>query len=286
MNALKLTSLIILLFLSSMAILAERNDTVDKQTATTSTQTSVQEKPDSEKELGEIIAPYVKKVQNVLVKIKIPGVKDPSYYLYISLALLLIFTISLYLEKEHFNSSMIPTYCIALATYVCELLYLAHDPDALWFIYQENFFKLVFCLAITSVILYRQTRTTIELINTAAFRSECSINGNIGFIGTGISIIALLVCGIFFTEFVKTLFYIYTGFFLLFIIGLILSSQLRNPTHMIFTVLLFCIGGLTTAIYIVKVSIAVIAVVLIIGIAYILLNALFGGIGGSSSKRS
>ncbi|MBP3518802.1 MAG: hypothetical protein J6K31_10490 [Parabacteroides sp.] len=286
MNALKLISLIILLFLSFETISAERNNIVDKQTVTSSTQTSVQEKPDSEKELGEIIRPYTKKIQNILIKIRIPGVKDPSYYLYISLALLLTFTISMYLEKEHFHSSMITTYCIALATYFCELLYLAHDSDPLWFIYQENFFKTLLWLIVTCVILYRQICTTIELVNTATLRSGCTINGNIGFIGTGIGIAALLVCGIFFTGFVKTLFYIYTGFFLLFIIGLILNSNLKNPTHLLFTILLFSMGCLTTAIYTFKVAIVIIAVVFILFIVYILFNVLFGGgIGNGSSKR-
>ena len=215
-------------------------------------------------------------MQNVLLKIKIPGIKNPAYYLYISLALLLAFTISMYIE-EHSDSSMIPTYCLALSTYFCELLYLAHDPEPLWFIYTENFFKIIFWLAISCAILYKQIVTTMELINLAAFRSGCSINGHIGFIGTGAGIIALLVCGIFFTGLVKTLFYIYAGFFLLFIIGLILSSNMKNPTHLVFTVLLFCFGCLTTAIYIVKISVMVIAIVLCLSIAYILFSAFFGG---------
>ena len=106
-------------------------------------------------------------MQNVLLKIKIPGIKNPAYYLYISLALLLAFTISMYIE-EHSDSSMIPTYCLALSTYFCELLYLAHDPEPLWFIYTENFFKIM------KEILGK--KTFLSLIWIAVVKSGVSIS--------------------------------------------------------------------------------------------------------------
>lgn len=268
MNALKLISLIILLLLSSMAILAERNDTVDKQTATTSTQTSVQEKPDSEKELGEIIAPYVKKVQNVLVKIKISGVKDPSTYLDISLILLLLTIIFMFIE-QHFKTSMIPTYCFALATYICELLYLAHDPDPLWFLIYPKFFKKLLWTIISSATLYAQILCTIRLINTAAYRAGSMMTANIGLKGTGIAIALMLICGLFFREWIKPLFYIYAVFFIGNFFAFILTSQLKNPIQLIFTLLLFTFGGLTCAIYFVKIVLFALIMAIILYIAFI-----------------
>lgn len=258
-----------------------------ERTSSPKTSTAVKEdKPDSDKEFGEIIRPYIQQIQNILLKFRIPGVEIP--FLETSLILLLASIICGFISSQY-KSFLIPTYVLALLTYFCELLYLAHDADPLWFIYPmeiEDFFKALLWLVVTCAVLYIQTIGTIELIKEAAHNAGCTQTGTFGFIGTGIWIIGLLICGFFFTGFVKTMFHIFFIFLAINVAFYVINSQARSPLHLLFTILLFLLGTITTAIYIVKVAIVVIAIVMVIALALFVLSCLLGGIGSGSNSGS
>ena len=95
------------------------------------------------------------------------------------------------------------------------------------------------------------------------------MTANIGLKGTGIAIALMLICGLFFREWIKPLFYIYAVFFIGNFFAFILTSQLKNPIQLIFTLLLFTFGGLTCAIYFVKIVLFALIMAIILYIAFI-----------------